>query len=345
MENFIRIGNGLGSEAVFTSYGARWVDLVIIDESGEKVRPVLGFDNLPDYEKAGERYHGAMVGRVCGRISGASFSLDGQLYPLERNDSYGHPCPNHLHGGVKAFHNREWEVRKFITDEGDEAVEFFLFSRDGENGYPGNVKVRVTYTLLRHRNVVRIVCAAEVDRKTPLSLTNHTFFNLNGHSEGMDASSHILSMEPAGLVECDADLVPTGLIERCSGQWFDFVSRPVSFSEAIARAPEQVRKDGGFSLAYALDGCDGSLRRAATLTDPSSGRKLQVFTDQPSIQVYTAYFMDGKDLGHLGYRYNRTAGIALETQGYPDAVNHPEFPSIFVSPEHPYKSVTEYRFL
>ncbi|MGM9738200.1 MAG: aldose epimerase family protein [Candidatus Cryptobacteroides sp.] len=345
MEDFIRIGNGLGTEAVFTSYGARWVDLVIVGESGQKIRPVLGFDSISGYVEAGEQYHGAMVGRVCGRISGASFEMDGRTYTLEQNDSYGYPCPNHLHGGIKAFHKREWSARKFITDEGDEAVEFSLVSPDGENGYPGNVKVNVTYTLCNDRNTVRIACRAEADRKTPLSLTNHTFFNLNGHSDGMDASSHILSMSPAALIECDSELVPTGKIENCSGQWFDFASRPDSFAEAIERAPEQVRKDGGFSLAYALQEYDGTLRKAAVLTDPLSGRRLEVYTDQPSLQVYTAYFMDGKDAGHLGCRYNRTAGIALETQGYPDAVNHPEFPSIWVTPGNPYRSDTEYRFV
>ncbi len=341
---FITLRNSIGCEATFAEYGARWVDLSLPDGKGGVVRPVLGFDTFEGYVKAGEQYHGAMVGRVCGRMAGASFSLGGNIYGLEHNDSYGQPLRNHLHGGVKAFHNRMWHGTRMMAEDGSEAVRFRLSSPDGENGYPGNVEVSVMYVLLKNSHTVRICVDATTDSVTPLNLTNHAFFNLQGHSSKMDASSHKLWLAPCRLVECDSQLIPTGRLLEVDGEYYDFTSAPQTIREAIDDASEQVRMDGGFSLAFGMNEYDGSIKAVASLEDPRSGRRLDVATDQPSIQIYTGYFMDGSDVGHCGSRYFKTAGIAMETQGYPDAMHNENFPSILCWPEKPYRSVTEYRF-
>ena len=214
----ITLRNRKGCKACFTNYGARWVGMSLCGSqqggasqdgalsgesllcgeplsgsswdggSAEPAEVVLGFDTLRAYMEAGEKYHGAIVGRVCGRIGGASFELDGRRCRLVSNDVYGRPVKNHLHGGVQAFHNRFWEAETFRTPEGDEAVAFSLCSRDGEEGYPGNLQVKVTYTLRSDSDTLVMECRADTDRPTVVNLTNHAFFNLAGHTAPMNAA-------------------------------------------------------------------------------------------------------------------------------------------------------------
>lgn len=313
----LRNSNGL--VARFTDYGARWVSMWVPAGDGSFEDVVLGFDTLSGYQKAGEQYHGAIVGRVCGRISNARFTLDGKEYRLASNDAYGAPVRNHLHGGLTAFHNRIWQVKS----ESAGSVTFSLFSPDGEEGYPGNLAVDVTYTLTEG-NVLRMECRATPDKATPVNITNHAFFNLQSGAGRKNISSQRLTVYSSGIIECDENLVPTGAI--------------------IPAGSTSVDLTEGFSVAYALRHDTEHLVPAALLEDPASGRRLLVSTNQPSLQVYNAYLMDGKDIGKGHYPYYAGAGIALEPQGYPDAPNRPEFPSIITEARRTYYNKTEYFF-
>lgn len=354
----VTLRNRTGCRARFTNYGARWVGMSLAGSfrDGEPAAPaevVLGFDTLRAYTEAGEQYHGAIVGRVCGRIGGASFELNGRRYRLVSNDVYGRPVKNHLHGGVRAFHNRFWETELFRTAEGDEAVAFTLCSHDGDEGYPGNLRVRVTYALRSDSDTLVMECRADTDRPTVVNLTNHAFFNLAGHAAPMDASRLRLTLAASRMAECDDELIPTGVLTPVAGTYADFMSGR-TLAESIALGDDRVRADNGFTIAFALDAfpgrtnpaCGGEERCpfAARLEDAASGRSLELFTDQPSVQVYNGYFMDGSDRGHGGVPYFANAGVAIEPQGFPDAPNRPEFPSVAVDPAHPYRSRTEYVF-
>lgn len=350
----ITLRNRKGCRATFTNYGARWVGMSLgpslqDGESPGAAEVVLGFDTLRAYTTAGEKYHGAIVGRVCGRIGGASFELAGRRCRLVSNDVYGKPVKNHLHGGVQAFHNRFWTAETLLTSEGDEAVAFSLCSRDGEEGYPGNLRVTVTYTLRADSDTLVMECRAHTDSPTVVNLTNHAFFNLAGHVPPMSAAQQRMTLAAGRMAECDEELIPTGVLTPVAGTYADF-SAGRTPAEAISLGDERVRADNGFTIAYALDDCrnpaesGARCRFAARLEDPVGGRRLEIFTDQPSVQVYNGYFMDGSDRGHGGVPYFANAGIAIEPQGFPDAPNRPEFPSIAIDPAHPYRQRTEYVF-
>lgn len=340
----ITLRNRNGLVAQFTGYGARWVSLWCPDRNGLMQDVLLGFDTLSGYQKAAEHYHGAIVGRVCGRISQARFTLGDREYRLAANDAYGKPEPNHLHGGIKALHNRIWNHQTGNNEEGEEYVEFSCLSPHGEEGYPGNLRIHVIYTLTQ-TNVLRMECRAVTDRLTPVNLTNHVFFNLQGIGKQPDVSRHHLQIQSSRLIVCDEELIPTGELSPLSGTYLDF-QRPATLFDSLRSAPSQVRRDNGFSVAFALDKhrlAAQDLSFAASLTDKQSGRCLSLYTNQPSLQVYNGYFMDGTDIGKGNHPYYASAGIALETQGFPDAVHHPEFPSVLLDTEETYSHVTEYR--
>lgn len=332
-----------GLVAQFSNYGARWMSMWTPNKQGVFDDVLLGFDSLDNYLQATEQYHGAIVGRVCGRINNARFLLDGQEHVLAANDVYGKPQPNHLHGGNSAFHNQYWKAHQTVNGAGEERVIFTLFSSDGDEGYPGNLEVKVTYTL-RNDNVLSMKCEAVSDRKTPLNLTNHAFFNLSGKQTGSDILSHNLRIVSDKIIECNTELIPTGKYIPVAGTDLDFTSYN-KISESFQSELFTVKEDNGFSLAFALNkDTENELSLAAELLDEISGRKLSIFTNQPSLQVYTGYFMDGSDIGKNGRPYSKSAGIALETQGFPDAVNHPEFPSVILVPGDVYHHYTAYKF-
>lgn len=344
--SLISLQNKNGLIAQFTPYGARWVSMWVPDRNGYMGDVVLGFDTLEGYRMAGEQYHGAIVGRVCGRIRNARFMLDGQEFLLASNDAYGKPVRNHLHGGIVAFHNRFWDSRKYITPSGEEAVEFTTYSPNGEEGYPGNLEVKVTYRL-QENNCLRMECEATTDRLTPVNLTNHAFFNLQsflGVTDKKSILSHFLTLNASAIIECDSELIPTGRLLPVDGTLLDFRS-PRTIGSSLTEEHPQIQKGKGFSLAYALDTKeDEALTYAASLWDEISGRKLEIYTNKPSVQVYNGYFMDGTDIGKDGTPYYASAGIAIETQGYPDAPNQPAFPSILIDESTKYTHITEYRF-
>lgn len=342
----ITLRNRNGLVAQFTNYGARWVSMWTPDRNGNLSDVILGFDTIDGYLKAGERYHGAIVGRVCGRISNARFKIGKREYPLASNDAYGTPVRNHLHGGINAFHNCYWKSHTYITPLGEEAVEFTNISQNGEEGYPGNLHVKVTYSL-REDNALRMECEATTDRPTPVNLTNHAFFNLQSSSlipGEMNVLSHLLVLNASAIIACDSELIPTGQLLPVDDTLLDFrVSRTIASS--LMREHSQIQKGKGFSLAYALDGVEeGGLSFAARLSEEISGRKMEIYTNQSSVQVYNGYFMDGTDIGKEQTRYYANAGIAIEPQGYPDASNQPSFPSVLIDETKKYRHITEYRF-
>lgn len=342
----ITLKNRNGLVAQFTNYGARWVSMWTPDRNGCMGDIVLGFDTLDGYLKAGEQYHGAIVGRVCGRINNARFMLGEQKYLLASNDAYGKPVRNHLHGGMAAFHNRFWKSHLLVTPSGEEAVEFSICSPNGEEGYPGNLEVKVTY-LLKENNTLRMECEATTDRLTTVNLTNHAFFNLQASScigDKKSVLSHNLTLNASALIECDSELIPTGRLLPVEGTLLDFRS-PRTIASSLAEEHSQILKGKGFSLPYALDKKDApNLNFAAYLSDETSDRNLTIYTNQPSVQVYNGYFMDGTDIGKNETPYYPSAGIAIETQGYPDAPNQPSFPSILIDRSKKYYHITEYKF-
>lgn len=332
-----------GIVAQFTNYGARWISMLSSDKLGILDDVVLGFNNLDDYFSAKEQYHGAIVGRVCGRINNACFKLNEKEYHLAANDAYGQPQPNHLHGGNIGFHNRFWNGRLALNEKGEEIVVFTYVSDDGEEGYPGKLSIKIKYTL-RNDNVLCMECTAVSDKETPVNLTNHTFFNLAGKRKDTNILSHDLQINSDRIINCDTELIPTGNYISVIGTELDF-TKSHKISEALQSSLFQIKENEGFTLAFALAyNKTGELPLAAELFDEFSGRKLSIYTNQPSLQVYTGYFMDGTDLGKGGYPYRKSAGIALETQGFPDAVNHPDFPSIILAPGKIYDHYTEYKF-
>lgn len=338
----ITLQNANGLIAQFTPYGARWVSMWVPDRQGRLEDIVLGFDTLSGYRSAREQYHGAIVGRVCGRINNARFRIGEEEYKLASNDVYGKPVPNHLHGGIHALHNRFWESQFKQEPEGEQSAVFTCLSKDGEEGYPGNLEVRVSYTL-RDDNVLSMTCEATCDKRTPVNLTNHAFFNLSGRKPGRNTRAHTLHLASSRVIECDEQLIPTGLFRSVEGTPLDF-RKPHMLEEALRSDLFQIHENKGFSLAFALDGEDAGLRKSAELVDEASGRRLTLYTNQPSMQVYTGYFMDGNDIGKNNIPYFADAGIALEAQGYPDAVNHPDFPSVLLTPDTCYRNKTDYLF-
>lgn len=336
----LRNANGLAAQ--FTNYGARWVSMWVPDRFGHMEDILLGFDTCCGYASAGEKYHGAIVGRVCGRVSNATFTMGSQEYKLAANDVYGKPAPNHLHGGVHAFHNCFWESLTTTNQEGEESVVFSRLSCDGEEGYPGHLLVEVTYTL-KNTNVLSMECRAVCNKQTPVNLTNHAFFNLQGEEEKKSILSHYLRVNALNLIECDKELIPTGRLIPVADTSLDFC-RPRMIRDSLAQSHPQIMQNKGFSVAFALDKGEDKLWPAAELIDEGSGRMMHVSTNQPSLQVYTGYFMDGTDRGKGHVPYYASAGIALETQGFPDAVNQTTFPSVFVHAGDTYRHLTEYRF-
>lgn len=338
----ITLQNTNGLIAQFTPYGARWVSMWVPDSKGQLEDIVLGFDTLSGYRTAGEQYHGAIVGRVCGRINNAHFTVGTEEFHLASNDAYGKPMPNHLHGGMQAFHNRNWEAQFVQNSKGEQSAVFTYFSKDREEGYPGNMEVKVSY-LLKHDNVLSMKCEAVCDKLTPVNLTNHAFFNLSGISSGMNMLSHTLYLASSRIIECDEQLIPTGSFIPVEGTSLDF-RKPRKLEDSLRSELFQINENNGFSIAFALDEEGVELHKSAELIDKASGRQLTMYTNQPSLQVYTGYFMDGNDKGKNNIPYLANAGIALEPQGYPDAVNHPEFPSVLLAPGRIYCHKTEYRF-
>lgn len=321
--------NANGLKAKIITFGAILTELHVPDKSGNLGDVVLGFDNIEQYEK-GHPFFGATVGRVANRIAKGKFTLDGKEYTLAINNG-----PNHLHGGLKGFDKKVWKAEPVKNGDGP-SVKFSTNSPDGEEGYPGNLTVSVTYTLT-NKNALRIEYTATTDQDTPVNLTNHSYFNLSGKD---DILNHSMRLNADRFVPVDSTLIPTGELKAVKGTPMDFTA-PRLIGERI----EQTGGDPtGYDHCYVINHGGKSLTLAAHVTEPTTGRVMEVFTTEPGVQFYTGNFLDGTLTGKGGWTYQKHAAFCLEAGHFPDAVNQPKFPSIILHPGSTYHQRTEYVF-
>ncbi|AMV37073.1 aldose epimerase family protein [Planctomyces sp. SH-PL62] len=310
------------------TYGATIVSIEAPDRDGKVDDVTLGFDTLEGY--LGEHpYFGATVGRVANRIAKGKFTLDGEDYTLAVNNP-----PNALHGGLKGFNRVVWKARPFESPEGP-AVEMTYTSPDGEEGYPGNLTVAVTFTVTAD-DELKIDYKATTDKATPLNLSNHTYFNLGGKT---DASilDHELTLVASHYTPVDDTLIPTGEIVPVGGTPLDF-TKPVAIGARIAK---MTGDPGGYDHNFVLDGKPGAL---ATVYDPRTGRVVEMKTTEPGVQFYSGNFLDGSNVGRGGVAYKKHHGMCLEAQHFPDSIHHPNFPNAVLRPGETYTQTTSYRF-
>lgn len=328
--------NSGGMEARITPYGATLVSLKVPDRNGALADIVLGFDSVEGYTQTpAPPYFGATIGRYGNRIGGAMFMLDGKSYTLDKNDG-----ANSLHGGFKGFDKVMWTAKPRSTMAG-QSLDLTYVSKDGEEGYPGNLNVTVTYTLTS-ANEIRIHYTASTDKDTVVNLTNHSYFNLSGPASG-DILDHMLTINADRFTPVDAGLIPTGELRKVDGTPFDF-RQPHAIGERINSDDEQIKLGRGYDHNWVLNRSTEGLESAARVMDPKSGRILEVLTDQPGIQFYTGNFLDGSFHGKGGTAYQRRGAFCLETQHYPDSPNHPDFPSTVLKPGGRYDSTTVFLF-
>jgi len=321
--------NGLVARVM--TYGALLTELRVPDRDGNLGDVVLGFDSLDGY-LAGHPYFGATVGRVANRIAKGQFELEGKKYQLATNNG-----PNHLHGGNVGLDKKVWEARETMTKDGP-AVMFHYLSPDGEENYPGNLDIHVTYTLT-NRDELRIDYVATTDRATPVNLTNHSYFNLSGAGKG-DILDHILMINADHFTPVDDTLIPTGEIQPVKGTVMDFTT-PTAIGARIDRVGGNPT---GYDHNYCLNQKDGSLALAARVKSPRSGRIMEIYTTQPGVQFYSGNFLDGTVKGKGGIAYQKHYGFCLETQHYPDSVNHKNFPTVILRPGQTFRQTTVHKF-
>ncbi len=326
--------NQNGVEARIMTYGATVVSIRTPDRDGTMADVTLGFDSLEGYIGGPEPYFGTVVGRYGNRIAKGKFSLDGVEYKLAVNDG-----ENSLHGGLKGFDKKVWKARE-VRSNGP-AVEFSYLSKDGEEGYPGNLTVSVTYTLTAG-NELRMDYQASTDKDTVLNVTNHSYFNLNGDGEGT-ILDHELSINADRFTPVDKGLIPTGELRSVRGTPFDF-TQSTAIGLRIDSGDEQMRFGGGYDHNFVLSGQRESLRNCARAYSARSGRTLEVSTTEPGVQFYTGNFLDGKLKGKSGRAYPKRSGFCLETQHYPDSPNQPDFPSAVVKAGTNRHSTTVFKF-
>ena len=330
--------NRHGIEVRAMTYGAIITSLQTPDRNGTPADIVLGFDSLSAY-LAGSPYFGAVVGRFANRIAAGRFTLDGVSYRLARNNG-----PNSLHGGERGFDKVLWSGESFQTDS-TAGVTFRYVSPDGEEGYPGTVRVAVTYTLTA-RNELSVDYDATSDKATPINLSQHTYWNLHGEGRG-DILDHMLTLNASAFTPVDSTLIPTGRIAPVAGTPFDF-RRATAIGARINGADEQLRFGRGYDHNWVLDSGGGAgagaLVAAATVEDPASGRRLDIRTTEPGIQFYSGNFLDGTLKGKQGQIYGHRTALVLETQHFPDSPNHVNFPSTILRPGQRYQSRTTIAF-
>jgi aldose 1-epimerase len=326
--------NANGMEVRTMPYGAIIVSIRVPARDGRLDDVVLGFDSLEGYTK-GHPYFGAVVGRYGSRIAKGRFTLDGQTYQLATNNG-----PNHLHGGKKGFDKRVWSAESFERD-GNVGVVYSLVSPDGDEGYPGELRVRVTYTLTSS-NELTVEYEATTDKPTPLNLTQHSYFDLAGEGSS-DILGHRLMINADRYTPVDNTLIPTGELAEVAGTPFDF-RQPTAIGARINADNEQLRNGNGYDHNWVLNRSGGGLARAAHLEDPGTGRTLDVSTTEPGMQFYSGNFLDGTITGKGGHLYKRRYGLCLETQHFPDSPNHPNFPSPILRPGGRYQSKTVFAF-
>jgi aldose 1-epimerase len=324
--------NQNGVTARITNYGGIVVSLQTPDRNGRMADIVLGFDALDGYLTHPGTFFGALVGRYANRIGHARFLLEGREYRLEKNDG-----DNSLHGGSRGFDKRVWTPRE-LPDGG---LELTYLSKDGEDGYPGNLTATAVYHL-SDANELRIDYSATTDKDTVVNLTNHSYFNLKGAGSG-DILGHRLLLNADRFTPVDAGLIPTGELRSVHGTPLDF-RKSTEIGARIEAADEQLKLAKGYDHNWVLNGNGAGLNLAARVEEPSTGRTLEVLTTQPGVQFYTGNFLDGSIRGKGGKAYGRRSGFCLETQHFPDSPNRPAFPSTELKPGQRFQSTTVFRF-
>ena len=324
--------NHNGMKARITNYGGTVVSLFVPDKSGKLDDIVLGYDSLSGYINNNSPYFGALIGRYGNRIGRGKFTLNGKEYTLATNNG-----PNHLHGGLMGFNKVVWDV----DEKPGRSLALTYFSKDGEEGYPGNLSVKVVYTIT-DKNELRIEYSATTDMPTVINLTHHSYFNLAGAGKG-DILSHELMINANRFTPVDSTLIPTGELRKVGGSPFDF-RKPKSVGERINDNDEQLRYGRGYDHNFVLNRGAKSARLAARVFEKSTGRLMEVFTTEPGVQFYSGNFLDGTNIGKGGISYKHRYGLCLETQHFPDSPNKPQFPSTVLNPGKKYTSTTIYRF-
>ncbi|HET8925760.1 MAG TPA: aldose epimerase family protein [Candidatus Acidoferrum sp.] len=324
-----------GMEATITTFGGAIVSLKVPDRDGKLADVVLGYDTLDGYVNDKSSF-GPIIGRYANRIGHAQFTLDGKTYNLAKNNG-----ENSLHGGVKGFSKQVWAAKQITAKDG-QSVELSYISKDGEEGFPGNLKVSVIYTLT-DANALRMEYSATTDKKTVVNLTNHSYFNLAGEGSG-DVLITKFTIEADKFTPVDAGLIPTGELRDVQGTPFDF-RKATAIGARIHQDDEQLKLGHGYDHNFVIrGGGGGSAVLAARAVDPSSGRVLEVWTTEPGVQLYTGNFLDGTTAGKAGKTYAPRTAFCLETQHYPDSPNKPSFPSVVLNPAERYHTVTTYKF-
>ena len=323
--------NRNGVIAKVMEYGAILTELWVPDKDGRSGNVVAGFDNLEQYLQ-GHPYFGATTGRYANRIAKGRFTLEGKEYTLATNNG-----PNALHGGLKGFDKQVWKSESVTGKSGQQSVRFSYVSRDGEEGYPGNLSATVVYTLT-DEDQLGIDYSAKTDKATVVNLTNHSYFNLAG---GGDILGHVVQINSDRYTPVNDQLIPTGELASVEGTPLDF-RKPMPIGERIEKLKPV---PGGYDHNFVINRRGPGLELAATVKEPKSGRKLEVLTTEPGMQLYTGNFLDGKLKGVNGVVYNRHSALCLETQHFPDSPNQPKFPSTTLLPGVEYKTTTIYRFL
>ncbi|WP_333820772.1 aldose epimerase family protein [Ohtaekwangia sp.] len=326
--------NKNGIEMQVINYGAIVTSLKTPDKNGTLEDIVLGFDSLSTYLK-GSPFFGAIVGRYGNRIGKGKFKLDGKEYTLAQNNN-----GQHLHGGIKGFDKVFWNIEEVPSTEGV-ALKLTYLSKDGEEGYPGNLSVEVIYTLTDD-NQWKIDYKATTDKKTIVNLTQHSYFNLTGNVK-RDILDHQITLNADKLVPVDKVLIPTGELKDVTNTPFDFRTA-TAIGARINEKDQQLEFGGGYDHCWVLSSKD-SVKMAASVYEPTSGRVLEVYTTEPAIQFYCGNFLDGSLTGKGGVTYKHRYGLCLETEHYPDSPNKPNFPSVVLNPGETYSTSTTYKFL
>ncbi len=329
-----RLKNSNGMELGITNFGGRFVYLKVPGKEGKPVNVIVGFDSVLQFQKSTEPYFGATIGRFGNRIAKGKFSIDGTGYTLSVNNG-----ANTLHGGKNGFQYKVWDAKQ----AGDSVLELSYLSKDGEEGFPGNLQVKVTYSLTQ-ANEIKMQYEAVTDKKTVVNLTNHAFFNLNGAGSGT-INNHLLMINADNYTPVDATLIPTGKIETVKGTPFDFTTA-IKIGEHVNDSTNAQLKNGaGYDHNFVLNKNNGTgLNLAATALGDKSGIFMEVFTQEPGLQFYGGNFMQGKNIISGGGKDDYRTAFCLETQHFPDAPNQPAFPSTILEPGKMYKTVSVYKF-
>jgi len=326
--------NSKGAETQIITYGAAVVSLKMPDKNGKFSDIVLGYDSIADYEK-NQFYIGAQIGRYGNRIAKGKFTLDGKEYVLAKNNG-----ENHLHGGPKGYDKVVWAARGF-TDKSGANLELTYLSKDGEEGYPGNLSIKVVYSLTEN-NELKIVYSADADKNTIVNLTHHSYFNLAGAGSG-DILNHQLTIYADKFTPTDSGSIPTGELKSVKETPFDFLTA-TAIGARINQTDEQLKFGNGYDHNWVLNKNDNSLTLAATVYEPVSGRVLEVSTTERGLQFYSGNFLDGAIKGKNGQNYPRRAGFCLEAQNFPDSPNKPNFPTAVLKKGETYSQTTIYKF-